>query len=295
MEIRQLATFIKIIENQSFSRAAETLGYTQAAVTIQIQQLEKEFNGRLFDRIGRTVALTPMGKRFEVYAREILRQDEEAHKNIGGTVTRGYSLHIGTLDSLLSSKLMSIVRHFYIHFPETRMKVTTGTPQELQEMLDRNQVDILYLLDNPLADQRWVKAAEADEPIVFVASASSYLAKASSVTMEELTSLPMFLTEQDSNYRLALDQFFAANHLEIRPFFETGSTETIIRLIRRNQGVSFLPRFAVEESVKKGDLAVLSVENFSMSMSLQLIYHRNKWVTQEMKELIRLVNRELQG
>ncbi len=295
MEIRQLNTFISIVENQSFSKAAESLGYTQAAVTIQIQQLEKEFGTRLFDRIGHGVMLTPPGKKFEVYAREILHQDEEAHVAIAGKVSRGYSLHIGTLDSLLASKMMPIVQYFYIHFPETRMKVTTGTPQELGEMLDRNQLDILYLLDQPLMDSRWIKAAEAAEPIVFVASAASYLARASSVTLKELQGLPMFLTERNTNYRLALDQMFAAEHLEIEPFFETESTETIIRLIQNNQGVSFLPLFAVEESVRRRDLAVLRVENFSMTMYRQLIYHRNKWVTEEMKELIRLVNRDIRA
>ncbi len=72
MEIRQLHSFIKIVELQSFSKAAEALGYTQAAVTIQIRQLELEFNTRFFDRVGRHVELTPPGKKFLLYANDIL-------------------------------------------------------------------------------------------------------------------------------------------------------------------------------------------------------------------------------
>ena len=68
MEIRQLTSFVKIVEMQSFSKAAESLGYTQAAVTIQIRQLEQEFNTRFFDRVGRRVVLTPPGREFLQYA-----------------------------------------------------------------------------------------------------------------------------------------------------------------------------------------------------------------------------------
>ena len=136
MEIRQLITFVSIIEQQSFSKAAEALGYTQAAVTIQIQQLEQEFRTRFFNRIGRRIELTPQGREFEQYAREILRAQDRAYKAITGKVYRSNSLHLGTLDSLLAVRLPQLVRHFYIHSPETHLKVTTGLPQELMEMLN---------------------------------------------------------------------------------------------------------------------------------------------------------------
>lgn len=290
MEIRQLNTFIHIIEQQSFSKAAEALGYTQAAVTIQIQQLEQEFHTKFFNRIGRRIDLTPQGREFERYAREILRTQDQAYKAITGKVFRSYSLHIGTLDSLLAVRIPQMVRYFYIHFPDTHLKVTTGTPQELMEMLDHNQLDMLYLLDNPISDPSWVKTLEAPEEIVFVASARSYLAKAASVTLKELTALPMFLTEQHTNYRKVLDNLFMDQHLDVRPFFETGNTDVIIRMIQANQGVSFLPRLAVDEAVKSGELSIINVEGIHLKMYRQLFYHKNKWVTEEMKHVIRQAN-----
>ena len=287
MEIRQLVTFINIIEQQSFSKAAESLGYTQAAVTIQIQQLEQEFHTRLFDRIGRKIDLTPQGREFEKYAREILRTQDQAYRAITGKVYRSYSLRMGTLDSLLAVRIPQMVRYFYIHLPETHLKVITGTPQELMDMLNHNQLDMLYLLDNPISDPAWVKTLEAPEEIVFVASSRSYFAKAASVTLKELTALPLFLTEQDTNYRKVLDNLFMEQHLDVRPFFETGNTDVIIRMIQANQGVSFLPRLAVEEAVKKGELSIINVEGVRLKMYRQLFYHKNKWVTEEMKTVIR--------
>ena len=64
MELRQLSTLIRAAQLQSFSKAAESLGYSQSAVTVQIRLLEEELGTRLFDRIGRKVTLTPQGSRF---------------------------------------------------------------------------------------------------------------------------------------------------------------------------------------------------------------------------------------
>ena len=68
MEIRQLETFVHVAQLQSFSRAAEVLGYTQSAITVQIRLLESELETRLFDRTGKRVVLTPSGKEFMGHA-----------------------------------------------------------------------------------------------------------------------------------------------------------------------------------------------------------------------------------
>lgn len=64
MEIRNIITFVRIVEYNNFTKAAESLGYSQAAVTAQIKSLEKELGVPLFDRIGRSIALTEKGKTF---------------------------------------------------------------------------------------------------------------------------------------------------------------------------------------------------------------------------------------
>ena len=72
MEIRNLVTFLKVTELNCFSKAAEALDYSQSAVTVQIQQLERELGVRLFDRIGKNVSITQYGKNFISYARDIV-------------------------------------------------------------------------------------------------------------------------------------------------------------------------------------------------------------------------------
>ena len=78
MELRTVNTFLHIAELHSFSRTARQLGYSQSAVSSQIAQLEAELGAPLFDRVGKTIALTPQGRQFFEYAQNILRMAENA-------------------------------------------------------------------------------------------------------------------------------------------------------------------------------------------------------------------------
>ena len=288
MEIRQLHSFIKIVELQSFSKAAEALGYTQAAVTIQIRQLELEFNTRFFDRVGRHVELTPPGRKFLMYANEILRKVDDVHAMLGNAVVKDHRLRVGTLESLLSFKLPKVVSYFYKHYPTVALEIRSGTPKELNEMLDHNQIDLAYYIDQKVYGQNWEKTLEEPESVVFVASTDAKLPKKEEYLLAELLNQPFFLTEKDSNYRYALEQELASRHLGIRPFFETRNPDVIIELIKENQALSFLPRSAVEESLNNGSLRLLKVQDFEMQMYRQLFYHKDKWITEEMKNFIAL-------
>lgn len=117
MEVRQLNTLIRAAQFQSFSKAAESLGYSQSAVTVQIKALEEELGVRLFDRMGKRVILTAQGQCFLEYANSILDTIHNARRALSEDAELEGCLHIGTLESLL--------------FPSARpdASVPGGTPQ----------------------------------------------------------------------------------------------------------------------------------------------------------------------
>ena len=168
------------------------------------------------------------------------------------------------------------------------LEIRSGTPKELNEMLDHNQIDLAYYIDQKVYGQNWEKTLEEPESVVFVASTDAKLPKKEEYLLAELLNQPFFLTEKDSNYRYALEQELASRHLGIRPFFETRNPDVIIELIKENQALSFLPRYAVEESLNNGSLRLLKVQDFEMQMYRQLFYHKDKWITEEMKNFIAL-------
>lgn len=283
MEMRQIISFLKIAQLGGFSRAAEELGYSQSALTVQIRLLEQELGTRLFDRIGRQVSLTSSGLHFHTHASRIAREMQVALRTTNDTGELNGLLRIGTIESLCFSRLPQVLSYIHSHHPKVRLQIITGSPEELIAKLEHGQLDFVYFLNRPLYQNNWVKALEKQEDIVFVCAPSFPLAGRTELEVKDLLGYPFLLTEKDANYRYELDQYLASQNLEILPFLEISNTEFIIRQVSLGMGVSFLPYFAVKEYVTSGELTILQVRDFHMSMSRQLFYHRDKWVTPEME------------
>ena len=137
-------------------------------------------------------------------------------------------------------------------------------------------------------DKTGKKTWEEPESVIFVAAKDVDLPEKKEYLLPELLNLPFFLTERDSNYRFALEQELASQHLSIRPFFETRNTDVIIELIKENKAISFLPYYAVQKDLEEGSLRQLEVKDFHLTMYRQLFYHKDKWMTEEMKKFISL-------
>lgn len=293
MEIRQIITFVKIVQLESFSKAAENLGYTQSAVTIQIRNLEKELNTRLFDRFGKRVALTAQGHQFLTYAYNILNEVNKAKISLNDETELRNPLYVGTIESLCFSKLPPVLCYFRDHHPKVAIRVTVASPEELIEQMEHGKLDLIYILDRPRYNNNWHKAMEIREDVVFVSSPSFPLAGKRHLKLEELLEQPFFLTEKNANYRQALDSYLASREIILSPFLEISYVEFIIRMIEENRGISFLPRFSVQKNAEKGTLAILDVEDFHTTMYRQIFYHKDKWKTKEMEEFIRLAKMNL--
>lgn len=293
MEIRQLSTFVRVVQLQSFSKAAESLGYSQSAVTVQIRLLEQELNTRLFDRMGKRISVTAQGKQFLTYAYNILYEVNKAKLSLGDEEELKNLLHVGTIESLCFSKFPPILRHFRENHPKVAVRITTASPEELIEMMEHNQLDLIYILDEPRYNNNWHKVMEIKEEVVFVSSPTSELAGKKNLKLADLLEEPFFLTEKNANYRRAFDRYLASRELILSPFLEISNTEFIIKMIEESKGLSFLPYFAIEESAAKGQLSVLDVTDFHASMYRQIFYHKDKWKTKEMDEFIRLAELNL--
>jgi len=289
MEFRQLTTFIRAAQFQSFSKAADSLGYSQAAVTVQIRLLEEELGTRLFDRMGKKVSLTDRGRRLLEGAHQVLKDVDAMRRGVDGGEPLDGVLRLGTIESLCYTRLPYILQTFQRLHPGVSVKISTASPEELIERMEHNGVDLIYILDEPRYSNSWNKLMERREEIVFVASARSALVGREALRLEDLLCEPFFLTEKDANYRRVLDRHTASRQLELRPFLEVSNTEFIVKMLEGGTGVSFLPRFAVEDAVRKGSLAVLDVRDCHTVMYRQIFYHKEKWKTREMEEFFRLV------
>lgn len=291
MELRQLSTFIRVAQFKSFSKAAESLGYSQSAVTVQIHQLEEELGTRLFDRMGKRIALTDPGTQFLERAYEVLNEVNKARLSVSDAGELRGRLHIGTIESLCFFKLPAVLRMYWEKHPQVVIRVTTGEPETLIEQMERGELDMIYILDEPQYNNDWRKLMEQREEVVFVASAAlgEELRNVPDLKVEQLLDKPFYLTERDANYRRVLDRFLASRETILTPFLECSDTSFIIKMLEINRGISFLPWYAVEKSVREGKLSLLNVTNMHVSLYRQIFSHKEKWHTREMNEFVRLV------
>lgn len=295
MELRNINTFLHIAELHSFSRTARQLGYSQSAVSSQIAQLEAELGTPLFDRVGKTVRLTVAGETFLGYARTLLTTAQQAQNALRPAQQVQGSLRIALADSVCSTFLPGLLQQYHRRFPQVELILCTATDHGMLQLLSTNQVDLAYTLDQPLLQPTLVRAVDVPEPVCFLAPADHPLAAREAVTLEELVQQEFLLTERGMSYRDALDQCLAARGLHLQPYLELGSAALLCQMVEQGMGLSFLPEYIARAALAKGTLARLQVPDCQVEMHRQLFYHRDKWLTPQMKGFIDLVQESAPG
>ncbi len=288
MELREINTFLHVAKLRSFSKAAVQLGYTQAAVTIQIHNLEHELGVHLFDRIGKQTTLTHQGSVFYEYATSVMRELAQARDTLANPQELTGHLCIGTIESVCASILPKLLRTYHKLHPKVTVRIIIDSPGAILEKMNNNLVDIAYFLDRQVYDTKWEKVLEQPEKVCFVASSRHPLASRQELELDEIIDLPFISTERDASYRYLLEQYLAARGKEIRPFLEIGNTEFIINQLRHNLGISLLPEFTIQKDLEQGILTALQVKDFQLKVWRQILYHRDKWVSREMSSFLEL-------
>ena len=287
MELRELNTFITIVRCGAFSSAARELGYSQSAVTVQVKNLEQALRVRLFDRIGRKAVLTEQGRVFYEHAVRIFGELSAAEEALKQKEELTGSFSLGTINSIGSSILAPILKRFRDAHPRVRVSITTDTPRILIELLSSGALDAVFLLDERIYDARFVKAVQREEKVRFVVSHRHPLANRTVSSIRDLLSWPFILTEEDASYRRVLDARTAGEDIRIFPVFESNSTDLILEMLsEREEEISFLPEYVVQEGIDRGSLGVIEVPGYNISVWLQFLYHRDHFVSREMREAL---------
>ncbi len=294
MELKNLTTFIQAAELGSFTGAARALGYSQSTVSFQIRQLEEELQTQLFERINHTVALTENGRHILAIAHEMLRLRQEMEAGNGTMQPIRGHVRIAMADSLCVRLLDRTFVTFRSNYPGITLKVVTGDTTEMFRLLNHNEVDLVFTLDNHIYDRAYVTAGEKKIGMHFVAPAAWDLAARQSLSVRELLEAPFLLTEKGMSYRRLLEERLAALSLEVTPVLELGNVELLCRLVAQGAGISFLPDYATNPYVREGKIRRLCVTDFEIEVWEQLLYHRDKWVTPQMQAVIESCLRNLQ-
>jgi DNA-binding transcriptional LysR family regulator len=287
LELRQLKTFIVVVEKGGFTRAGEHLGYTQGTITTHIQTLEEEIGSPLFDRLGKKVILTEAGKHFLSYAKEILRLSKEAVESSCMSGQPSGTIRLGANESLMVHRLPSLLKNFKKTFPQVHIELQPGDNKELRHKLKAGELDLSFLLDIEKEDQDLYIFKLARERLVMLAPPGHPLTKKKAVVPADLQGETLLLTEPGS-YRDFLEHWIKEEGVECSQI-DFWNIEAIKQCVMCGLGISYLSQISVKEELEQGKLVALPWIHAEESVTTQLAYHKNKWLTPAMKRLIAMI------
>ncbi len=288
MELKNLRTFTRVAELESFSKAAEELGYTQSAVTIQIKQLEEELHVLLFERFNKRIRITNDGQLLKHYADEMLTKEQEMFSLLKNHGVITGTLRIGTHDSLCSYFLPEVVEQFGKRCPNVKLFIRQVDVNQMYNAVNQNLVDALLCIEEPQYREEWEIDAITTVKTCFIAAPNHPLAKKRKCSLEEVLSHPLVLTEKGLSYRDELDRIAIKNGLEVSPTMEIDSTTLLMKLVATGNYVSYLPYFVTETFTGNGQLKILNCP-LKSDMHCQILRHRSKLVTPQMKIFTELI------
>lgn len=289
MEMRQLNAFIAIAKLQSFSKAAMDLGYAQSSVTAQIQMLERELNVRLFERLGRNIALTPEGKRLLPIAEQILKLSNDAKSIAGNSDKPSGPLVIGAVESLCVTRLPKLLKEYHLRYPDVEILIKFGSKVEFLHSLKNNAMDISFFVDQKIADSEFITALQAPEPMALLCSPEHPFASRVTAYPEDLSNEPLILTESCCGYRALFDTIMSQYHVKPRSVIETGNVQAIKQLVISGMGITLLPLTAVEEELRQKILVKLNWMGPELLIFTQVLYHKDKWMSAALKAFLDLM------
>jgi len=289
MEIRQLKAFLAIAEARTFTAGARRVNVTQAAISMQIRQLEDEVGLQLFTRTPRRVILTEAGESLLDRARKILREHDTAIAEIAelGGIEHG-RLRIGSASAeFATQQLPKILRGLRSTFPNSDLCVTSGTSATLVEKIMHGEVDIAFV-SLPVQNSSITTDLLFSDEIVAIAHPTHHLAKEKFISAAALAGEPLILGERGGNTRRMIDDFFNAANVRPNITMELSRQEAVNQMVENGLGVGTAGAKTIANEIREGRLVRWLIEGAEIKWELGLARLRGGYVSPIAKEFVRL-------
>jgi DNA-binding transcriptional LysR family regulator len=263
--LRQLRVFSAVARHLSFGKAAKELHLTPPAVSMQIKELEGQVGLPLFDRSGRSVALTVTGEYLLVYVRKILatlKDAEDAVARLSGLQTGRLTIGMVSTAKYFVPRLMA---RFRAEHPGIDVRLAVGSNREqLVALLQANDVD-LAIMGRPPRELATRAEPFAVHPHVIVTPPDHPLLRMGHVPAVTLADYEFLIREEGSGTRAAMEKFFDDHRIEPRVAMEMTSNETIKQAVMAGMGISFLSLHTIGIELKAGLIAVADIEDLPLA------------------------------
>jgi DNA-binding transcriptional LysR family regulator len=289
MDLLQIEHFLAVVEERTFTRAAERVSRTQPAVSQSIKKLEDELGISLFARDGHDVSLTEAGRLLEDYARTMVRSRDEALCRLSAlkNLTSG-TLNIAAHESAAVYLLPAALRSYLNRFPEITVGIYRSKLDEIpRQVLDR-EVDVGFVADEPTFHElEWLEV-HSDE-MMLVAPPRHALARHAQVRIEDLGEERFVVHCSCSTTEQMLLRLFEQHNTRCRIVAKLWSFENIKNFVEAEVGLAIVPGITVRQELRAGRLVRLNVAELNIPRRTLMIYWQHGYLSEPARELIKVM------
>lgn len=258
------------------SRAAEHCGVSQSAASQHVQEVERRLGVTLLDRTRRPLELTPAGRIYHDFCREILRREEEflrALEGVKGDVEG--TVRVASIYSTGLSEMSHLQEEFSRRYPAATLHVEYMRPEHIYEAV-RNDTADLGLVSYP-EPNRDIAALPWREEEMFVAVPPAHpFAARAAVEPAELNGSDFIGFDEDLRIRREIDRFFRANSIEVRLAMHFDNIQMIKEAVALGSGISILPARTMQAEIAQGRLAAVKLNAPELLRPVGIVHRKRK-------------------
>ncbi len=274
----KLDTLLVTAEEKNFTKAAEILNLTQPGVSNQIAHLERETGVKIFYRSKGNVRVTPEGEIVIRYAKRIKALYNRMQEKIEEYQTGKDRLRVGITHTSESNDIAEYLAKFGMSKANLSITIITENIKKLYEMLENFELDFA-IVEGPRQQMNNMNYLMLDtDYLVCILSNNNPLSKRPMVTLNELKNEHIILRSVESETRKLFEATLTSINDSIDNFdisIEVDNIATIKDLIRKDLGVSILPRSACMDELRKNKITALPIENLSMIRETSIVYNKD--------------------
>ena len=272
--LRQLEVFLAVARHQSISRAGEDLAMSQSAVSGALSDLEKQFDLQLFDRIGKRLQLSALGRALRARAQALYEQAAELEQALArqgdvGLVRVGATLTIGNYVTV------PLIARFIQHNPGAQVQLEVANTREIARKVANFEIDV-GLIEGELSHPELEVTPWRDDELVVFCSPHHPLAGLAQLTDAHLRAAPWIVREPGSGTRQAFERAMHGILSELHIALELQHTEGIKSAVEQGLGLGCVSRIAVAEAFRLGQLAPCEVPGRDFTRQFYFVLHKHK-------------------
>jgi DNA-binding transcriptional LysR family regulator len=289
MDLLQLEHFLAVVEERTFTRAAERVCRTQPAISQSIKKLEEEIGTPLFARDVHEITLTDAGKVLVEYARKMVQARDDSVRDIGELkALRGGTLTIAAHESAAVYLLPGPLRQYLSRFPDVTVGIYRSRLTDIpRQVLDR-EMHVGFVKEEPGFRELRCIEVHADE-MVLVASPRHPLTSRSGLHVRDLGSEHFVLHHLCSATEQKILRLFDEHHTTCRIVAELWSFENVKTFVQADVGLAIVPRITVAQELREGTLVQIPVSELRIPRRTLMIYHDHGYLSDAARELIKIV------